>query len=150
MKGYWNKPEATRAAFFEGGWLRTGDAAYADEEGFVYIHDRIKDMIVTGGENVYPAEVENALFDHPAIADCAVIGVPDERWGDAVKVIVVLRSGQTATPADIIAHARRKIAGYKLPKSVDFVDVLPRTPSGKVLKRELSAAYWSGRDRRVN
>jgi acyl-CoA synthetase (AMP-forming)/AMP-acid ligase II len=149
MKGYWNKPDATRTAFFDGGWFRTGDAGYFDADGFLYIHDRIKDMIVTGAENVYPAEVENALFGHPAIADCAVIAVPDERWGEAVKAIVVLRPGAVASAEDIIAHARGRIAGYKLPKSIDFVDALPRNPTGKVLRRELRAPYWRGRERQV-
>ncbi len=150
MKGYWNQPEATRAAFFTGGWFRTGDAGYFDGEGFLYIHDRIKDMIVSGAENVYPAEVENVLMDHPAIADVAVIGVPDERWGEAVKAIVVLRPGQQATSEDIIAFARARIAGYKLPKSIDFVPALPRNPSGKILRRDLRAPYWARRARQVN
>src|SRR3712207_1305278 len=131
MKGYWKKPDATRAAFLSDGWLRTGDAGYLDEEGFVYVYDRVKDMIVSGGENVYPAEVENALFGHPAVADVAVIGVPDPRWGEAVKAIVVLRPGACASADEIVAHARASIAGYKLPKSVDFVEALPRNPSGK-------------------
>jgi len=150
MKGYWNNPEATRAAFFEGGWLRTGDAGYFDADGFLYIHDRIKDMIISGAENVYPAEVENALMGHPAIADVAVIGVPDERWGEAVKAVVVLKPGEQATPDDIIAFARARIAGYKLPKSIDFVPALPRNPSGKILRRELRAPHWAGRARKVN
>src|SRR3979411_2419807 len=126
MVGYWNLPEATAKTLDSDGWLRTGDAGYMDKDGYLYIHDRIKDMIITGGENVYPAEVENALFDHPEIADCAVIGVPDERWGVAVKAIVVLKTNHRATAAEIIAHARARIAGYKLPKSVDFRDSLPR------------------------
>jgi acyl-CoA synthetase (AMP-forming)/AMP-acid ligase II len=150
MKGYWNNPEATRAVFFPGGWLRTGDAAYVDADGFVYVYDRVKDMIVSGGENVYPAEVENALFGHPAIADVAVIGVPDPRWGEAVKAIVVLHPGETATAEQIIGHARPRIAGYKLPKSVDFIAALPRTAAGKVLRRALRAPYWEGRARQVN
>jgi len=150
MRGYWNNPDATRAAFFEGGWLRTGDAAYMDEDGLVYVHDRVKDMIVTGAENVYPAEVENALYGHPAIADVAVIGVPDPRWGEAVKAIVVLQEGQRATAEELIAHARQRIAGYKLPKSVDFVAALPRNPTGKVLRRALRAPYWEGRERQVS
>ncbi len=150
MKGYWNQPEATRAAFFEGGWLRTGDAGYLDAEGYLYLQDRIKDMIVSGAENVYPAEVENALMRHPAIADVAVIGVPDERWGEAVKAIVVLRPGQQATPEEIIAFARARIGSYKLPKSMDFATELPRNPSGKILRRELRAPYWAGRTRQVS
>jgi len=150
MKGYWNNPAATAAAFLPGGWLRTGDAAYLDDEGFVYVHDRVKDMIVSGGENVYPAEVENAIFGHPAIADVAVIGVPDARWGEAVKAIVVLRPGQEAGAEDILAHARSRIAGFKLPKSIDFVEALPRNASGKVLRRTLRAPYWEGHDRQVS
>jgi acyl-CoA synthetase (AMP-forming)/AMP-acid ligase II len=149
MKGYWRNPDATRAAFFAGGWLRTGDAAYMDEDGFVYIYDRVKDMIVTGAENVYPAEVENAIFGHPAVADVTVIGVPDPRWGEAVKAIVVPREGMTPTQDEIIAWARERIAGFKLPKSVDFVQALPRNPTGKVLRRELREPYWRGQTRQV-
>ncbi|MBN9561328.1 MAG: long-chain-fatty-acid--CoA ligase [Alphaproteobacteria bacterium] len=150
MKGYWRNPQATAAAFFPDGWLRTGDAGYFDEAGFLYIYDRVKDMIVTGAENVYPAEVENALFGHPAIADAAVIGVPDARWGEAVKAIVVLRPGVEATAEDIIGYARERIAGFKLPKSVDFVEALPRNPTGKVLRRQLREPYWRGHERRVS
>ena len=150
MKGYWNNPEATRQVFLDGGWLRTGDAGYFDEDDFLYIHDRIKDMIVSGAENVYPAEVENALMYHPAIADVAVIGVPDERWGEAVKAVIVLKPRQEVTQDDIIAFARGRIAGYKLPKSIDFVATLPRNASGKLLRRELRAPYWVGRVRLVN
>jgi acyl-CoA synthetase (AMP-forming)/AMP-acid ligase II len=149
MKGYWNRPEATTEAIDAAGWFRSGDAGYLDADGFLYIHDRVKDMIVTGGENVYPAEVENALFSHPDVADAAVIGVPDERWGEAVKAVVVLRAGAAADPAQLIAHCRSMIAGYKTPKSVDFVGVLPRNPSGKVLRRELRKPYWEGLGRLV-
>ncbi|MGE5502359.1 MAG: long-chain-fatty-acid--CoA ligase [Ignavibacteriales bacterium] len=149
MKGYWNRPEATAEAIDPEGWFRSGDAGYFDEDGFLYIHDRVKDMIVTGGENVYPAEVENALFGAPGVADAAVIGVPDEKWGEAVKAIVVLKPDAEPDPAAIIAHCRGRIAGYKVPKSVDFVDALPRNPSGKVLRRELRAPYWAGRERMV-
>ncbi len=149
MKGYWNKPDATAKAVAEG-WFATGDAGYFDEDGYLYIHDRVKDMIVSGGENVYPAEVENAIASHPAVADVAVIGVPDPRWGEAVKAIVVLKPGLAADSADIVAHARTRIAGYKLPKSVDFIDALPRNPTGKILRRELRDPYWAGRERRVN
>jgi fatty-acyl-CoA synthase len=124
-------------------------SGYFDEEGYLYIYDRVKDMIVSGGENVYPAEVENALFSHPAVADAAVIGVPDEKWGEAVKGIVVLKPGASATPDELIAHARARIAGYKTPKSIDFTDALPRNPSGKVLRRELRKPYWEGRERMV-
>jgi fatty-acyl-CoA synthase len=149
MKGYWNKPDATRKSVVEN-WFATGDAGFFDEDGYLYIHDRVKDMIVSGGENIYPAEVENAVFGHPAVADVAVIGVPDDRWGEAVKAIVVQKPGISATPAEIIAWARERIAGYKLPKSVDFVDALPRNPSGKILRRELRQPYWEGRQRQVN
>lgn len=149
MKGYWNRPDATAQSIDAEGWFKSGDAGYFDAEGFLYIHDRVKDMIVSGGENVYPAEVENALFSHPDVADAAVIGVPDDKWGEAVKAIVVLRPGVDPDPASIIAHCRTLIAGYKTPKSVDFVDALPRNPSGKVLRRELRAPYWEGRARQV-
>jgi acyl-CoA synthetase (AMP-forming)/AMP-acid ligase II len=131
-------------------WFHTGHAGFFDEEGYLYIHDRVKDMIVSGGENIYPAEVENALFGHPGVADAAVIGVPDARWGEAVKAIVVWKEGASPDPAEIIAWARERIAGYKLPKSVDFVETIPRNPSGKVLRRELRKPYWEGRDRQVN
>ncbi len=148
MKGYHNNPEATRKAIRDG-WYFTGDAGWMDEDGYLYIHDRVKDMIVSGAENIYPAEVENALASHPAIKDAAVIGVPDPKWGEAVKAIVVLKEGMEATEADIIAHCRAHIAGYKCPKSVDFVAELPRNPSGKILKKELRKPYWEGRERQV-
>jgi acyl-CoA synthetase (AMP-forming)/AMP-acid ligase II len=149
MKGYWNQPEETARAR-DGEWFRTGDAGYLDEDGYLYIYDRVKDMIVSGGENVYPAEVESALYGHPAIADVAVIGVPDERWGEAVKAVVVLKPGAVAGADEIIAYARERIAGYKLPKSVDFTDAMPRTPSGKILKRQLREPYWQGEARQVH
>jgi len=149
MKGYWHLPEDTAQAI-RGDWFYTGDAGYFDEDGYLYIHDRVKDMIVSGGENVYPAEVESALFGHPAVADVAVIGVPDDRWGEAVKAIVVPRPGTNPTANELISFAREQIAGYKVPKSVDFAEALPRNPSGKILKRELRDPYWEGRERRVN
>lgn len=149
MKGYWNRPEATAEAIDAEGWFRSGDAGFFDADGYLFIHDRVKDMIVSGGENIYPAEVENALMSHPSIADAAVVGVPDDRWGEAVKAIVVLRPGAELDPASIIAHCRTLIAGYKVPKSVDLIEVLPRNPSGKVLRRELRAPYWEGRTRQV-
>jgi acyl-CoA synthetase (AMP-forming)/AMP-acid ligase II len=148
MKGYYNRPDATVEAVRDG-WLYTGDAGFFDDEGFLFIHDRVKDMIVTGGENVYPAEVENAVFGHPAVADVAVVGVPDEKWGEAVKAIVVLKADATADAADIIAWTKARIAGYKVPKSVDFIGELPRNPSGKILRRELREPYWAGHTRRV-
>ena len=149
MAGYWNRPEATAETIRPGGWLRTGDAGYRDADGFFFVHDRVKDMIVTGGENVYPAEVENAILGCPGVADAAVNGVPDDRWGEAVKAIVVARPGEQPDPADVIAWARQRIAAYKAPKTVDFIDALPRNPSGKVLRRELRKPYWEGRDRKV-
>ena len=148
MKGYWAKPDATKDAV-RNDWFYTGDAGFFDDEGYVFIHDRVKDMIVSGGENIYPAEVENALYAHPDIADVAVIGVPDEKWGEAVKACVVLEAGASASPEDIIAFARTRIAGYKLPKSVDYVEALPRNPSGKILRRELRDPYWKDHGRRV-
>ena len=149
MVEYWNKPDATRDAF-AGGWYHSGDAGYVDADGFLYLVDRVKDMIVTGGENVYSAEVENAIAGHPAVLQVAVIGVPSEEWGEAVHAIVVLRDGAEATDAEIIDHAREWIAGYKVPKSVTFrTDPLPLSGAMKVLKRELRAPYWEGRDRNV-
>jgi long-chain acyl-CoA synthetase len=149
MAGYWNNPAATAAVLTPDGWLRTGDAGYRDTEGFLYLHDRVKDMIVTGGENVYPVEVENVLMRHPAVADVAVIGVPDETWGEAVKAIVVPAAGPAPVPAELIAFCREHLAGYKCPKTVDFAVELPRNPSGKLLKRELRAPYWEGVERQV-
>jgi long-chain acyl-CoA synthetase len=146
MLGYWNKPEETATVLDKDGWFRTGDAGWVDQEGFLFLHDRIKDMIVTGGENVYPAEVENALLAHPAVADAAVFGVPDNKWGETVKAVVVRAPGATVDDEDlamdIIAATRSRLAHYKCPTSVDFTDVLPHNPSGKVLKRELRRPYW--------
>ncbi len=150
MLGYWNKPEDTEKTIGSGGWLHTGDAGYLDTEGFLFLTDRVKDMIVSGGENVYPAEVENALASFAAIAEVAVIGVPHERWGESVKAIVVLRPGMSATAPEIISFAKTQLAGYKCPTSVDFADVLPRNPSGKVLKKDLREPFWQGYTRRVN
>ncbi|MFI4999063.1 MAG: fatty acid--CoA ligase [Reyranellales bacterium] len=149
MGGYWKLPEATTRAI-QGDWFLTGDAGYLDDKGYLYIYDRVKDMIVSGGENIYPAEVESALFGHPGVADVAVIGVPDDRWGEAVKAIVVKKPGARVTPGELITWARERIAGYKLPKSVDFIEALPRNPTGKILKRELRKAYWGSKERQVN
>jgi acyl-CoA synthetase (AMP-forming)/AMP-acid ligase II len=149
MAGYWNRPEATAETVTPDGWLKTGDAGYRDAEGYIFVHDRVKDMIVSGGENVYPAEVENAILGCPGVADAAVIGVPDERWGEAVKAIVVPHPDGAPDPEAVIAWARQRIAGYKAPKSVDFIDALPRNASGKVLRRELRKPYWEGRSRNV-
>jgi acyl-CoA synthetase (AMP-forming)/AMP-acid ligase II len=149
MRGYWNLPEATAEAL-RGGWMHTGDAGRLDDEGFLYIQDRVKDMIVSGGENVYPREVEDVLFGHPAVADAAVIGVPSERWGEEVKAVVVLRDGASATGDELVQFCRGRLGGYKCPRSVDFALALPRNPSGKVLKRELREPYWKGQTRRVS
>jgi long-chain acyl-CoA synthetase len=147
--GYWNLPEETAKAFTEDGWFKSGDAGFLDEDGYLYIHDRVKDMIVSGGENVYPAEVENVLMAHPAIADVAVIGVPHEKWGETGKAIVVVAPGSEVTEAEIIAFAKERLATFKCPTSVEWMDVLPRNPSGKVLKKDLREPYWEGHERRV-
>jgi len=143
MAGYANRPEETAKALTPDGWLRTGDGGYLDEDGYLFLTDRIKDMIVSGGENVYPVEVEEALSQHPAVAEVTVIGVPDERWGEAVKALVVTRPSAATSASDLVDFARERLAGYKLPRSIDFVDALPRTPSGKVLKHELRSRYRS-------
>jgi acyl-CoA synthetase (AMP-forming)/AMP-acid ligase II len=140
MVGYWNNSAATIETL-RGGWLHTGDMGHVDEDGFVYLDDRKKDMIVSGGENVYCREVEEALMSHPAVADAAVIGVPDERWGEAVKAVVVLKAGQVLSADALITHARSSIAGYKCPKSVEFISELPRLQSGKVSKLALRDRY---------
>ena len=134
--GYWNKPEATEDSF-DGDWLKTGDAARFDDEGFVYIVDRWKDMYISGGENVYPAEVENVIYQLPQIAEAAVIGVPDERWGETGKVFISLKEGQTIEEKEIIEHCLKTLAKFKVPQSVKFIELLPRNATGKVLKREL-------------
>jgi long-chain acyl-CoA synthetase len=148
MQGYWNREKETRDAF-RGGWLRSGDMGYFDGEGYLFIVDRLKDMIVSGGENVYSAEVENALSRHPAIAGCAVIGIPSERWGEQVHAIVVLRHGMQATAAELRDHCREYIAGYKCPASFEFREALPLSGAGKLLKHELRAPYWESRNRKV-
>ena len=149
MKGYWNLPEASARALHDG-WMHTGDAGVLDDEGYLYIQDRLKDMIVSGGENVYPREVEEVLYRHPAIAESAVIGVPDEKWGEAVKAVVVLKQGESATAEQIVDFCKEKLGGYKRPRSVDFIEALPRNSSGKVLKKDLRAPYWKGQTRRVS
>jgi acyl-CoA synthetase (AMP-forming)/AMP-acid ligase II len=148
MRGYWNLPEATTEAL-KGGWMHTGDAGVLDEEGYIYIQDRVKDMIVSGAENVYPRVVEEVLFQHSAIADAAVIGVPDQTWGETVKAILVLKPGTAASADEIMEFCRDKLGGFERPRSVDFVEALPRNASGKVLKRELREPYWQGQTRRV-
>lgn len=149
MKGYWKMPEAT-AQTIRDGWLHTGDLATVDEAGYVYILDRVKDMIISGGENIYSREVEEVLYQHPAIADAAVIGVPDGQWGETVKAFVVLREGAAAAAEEIIDFTRGRLAGFKRPRSIDFVESLPRNLSGKVLKKVLREPYWKEQDRQVH
>ncbi|MBX3593400.1 long-chain-fatty-acid--CoA ligase [Sphingomonas sp.] len=149
MLGYWNLPQATVETITPEGWVRTGDAGYLDADGYLFLCDRIKDMIISGGENIYPIEVENVLASHPAVAEVAVIGVPDDRWGETVKAVVVPKDGASVTAEALIAYARNAIAGYKVPRSVDFVGQLPRNSAGKILKRELRAPYWVGRERSI-
>ena len=149
MMGYWNRPEETAKAVIDG-WMHTGDGGYMDEDGFVYIVDRIKDMIITGGENVYSTEVENVVAQYPGVLQCALIGIPDPRWGEAVHAVVVVKAGTTVDAADLIAFCKERIAGYKCPHSVDVrTDPLPMSGAGKILKRELRRPFWEGRDRHV-
>ena len=148
MTGYWRNPAATAEAIDADGWFRSGDAGYL-LDGRLYLRDRVKDMIVSGAENIYPAEVENVVMRHPGVAEVAVIGVPHERWGETVKAIVVRARDAAVTEAEIIAHARASLAHYKCPTSVDFVVELPRNATGKILKRSLREPYWQGHDRRI-
>jgi acyl-CoA synthetase (AMP-forming)/AMP-acid ligase II len=141
MSGYFENPAATAETVDAQGWLRTGDAGSVDDEGFLYLHDRVKDMIISGGENIYPAEVENAIFGHPAVSEVAVIGVPDEKWGEVVKAVIVPVAGAPHDAASVIAWAAQRLARYKLPKSIDWVESLPRNHTGKVLRRELRQAH---------
>jgi acyl-CoA synthetase (AMP-forming)/AMP-acid ligase II len=149
LAGYWQNPEATAEAL-DGGWFHTGDGGWIDDEGHVVISDRRKDVIITGGENVSSIEVEDCLFSHPAVAEVAVIGVPDEKWGETIKALVVLADGAAVGEADLIAHCKQRFAGYKAPTSVEFRDSIPRTATGKIQKYKLREPYWSGRDRKVN
>ncbi|WP_283135090.1 long-chain-fatty-acid--CoA ligase [Rhizohabitans arisaemae] len=148
MLGYWNKPAETAEAL-RGGWMHTGDGGYLDEDGYLHIVDRIKDMIISGGENVYSAEVENALAAHPAVALCAVIGIPDAVYGERVHAVIKLKPGATATLAEIRDHCKSLIAGYKAPRSCEFVEDFPLSAAGKILKRELRKPYWEEKDRTV-
>ncbi|MEL7044647.1 MAG: fatty acid--CoA ligase [Pseudomonadota bacterium] len=148
MTGYWQMPEATAEVLING-WYKSGDAGYMDEDGYLYLQARIKDMIVSGGENIYPAEIESVLYAHPGVADVAVIGVPDDRWGEAVKAIVVTEEGQDVEADELISYARGRIAGYKIPRSVDFTSVIPRNASGKILKYVLREPYWKDQRREI-
>jgi len=149
MLGYWANRDASESAFSADGWLKSGDAGYVDEDGFLYIRDRIKDLIISGGENIYPAEVERVLAAHPNVAEVAVIGIPDHKWGESVKAVVVPRWGATVELEDLIGFARQHLAGYKCPKSMDLVAALPRNAMGKLLKRDLREPYWTGLQRRI-
>jgi acyl-CoA synthetase (AMP-forming)/AMP-acid ligase II len=148
MKGYWRNPEVT-ATTLRNGWLHTGDVGRMDENGYVYLMDRSKDMIVSGGENIYPREVEEVLARHPAVREVAVFGVPDPQWGEAIKAVVVLREGVSVEADELIAFCKDHIASYKKPKSIDFVDELPKSNYGKLLKRELREKYWQETDRKI-
>jgi len=148
MKGYWRNPEATEETL-KNGWLHTGDVGFMDENGYLFIMDRSKDMLISGGENIYPREIEEILIQHPAVREVAVIGVPDPKWGEAVKAIVSLVKGKSATEEELITFCKDNIASYKKPKSVDFIDELPKNNYGKILKRELKAKYWESRERQV-
>ena len=153
MLGYWANAQASADAIVDRsaddpGWFRSGDAGFM-RDGYLFLHDRLKDLIVSGGENIYPAEVENVLMQHPAIADGAVIGIPDDQWGEQVKAIVVAKPGQVADADDVIGFMRERIAHFKCPRTVDFVEAIPRNPSGKILKRVLREPYWKGRDRNI-
>ncbi len=149
MKGFLGKPEETAKVLVDDGWFRTGDMGRVDAEGFVYVQDRIKDMIISGGENIYSPEVERVLAEHPALMEVAVIGVPDDTWGETVKAVVACKPGASATEAEIIEFCRERLAHFKCPKSVDVVEALPRNPTGKILKRELRAPFWEGHDRSI-
>jgi acyl-CoA synthetase (AMP-forming)/AMP-acid ligase II len=149
LEGYWQQPDATADAL-DGGWFHTGDGGYLDDEGYLTISDRKKDIIITGGENVSSIEVEDCLYAAPGVAECAVIGVPDEKWGETIKAIVVRAADADCSEADLITHCKSRLAGFKAPTSIDFVDAIPRTATGKVQKFKLREPYWTGRDRQVN
>jgi acyl-CoA synthetase (AMP-forming)/AMP-acid ligase II len=149
MEGYHNKPDATREAITEDGWFRTGDIGRVDDGGFVFVEDRLKDMIISGGENIYSVEVERALTDHPAVADAAVFGIPDPKWGESVKAVVELSAGQEVSPEDLVAWCKGRLAGYKCPRSVEIMAELPRNPTGKLLKKDLRKPYWDKADRAI-
>lgn len=149
MEGYHNKPDATKEAITSDGWFRTGDIGRVDDGGFVFVEDRLKDMIISGGENIYSVEVERALTDHPAVLDAAVFGIPDEKWGESVKAVVELSEGQQATGDELVAWCREKLAHYKCPRTVDIMTELPRNPTGKLLKKDLRKPYWENRDRAI-
>lgn len=150
MMGYWNKPEQTAAALIDG-WVMTGDIGYMDEDGFIFLVDRVKDMIISGGENVFSVEIESAISTHPAVLEAVVIGIPSEEWGEAVHAIVRLREGRDATKDDIVAHCRTLIAGYKMPRSLEFrEEPFPTTGAGKLRKVDLRQPFWEGNQRAIH
>ena len=149
MREYWRNPGAT-AESFAGGWLHTRDMGYMDEDGYVFLVDRKGDMIVSGGFNVYPKEVEDVLYMHPAVLEAAVFGIPDPKWGETVKAAVALKKGMTATEDDMIEFCRQHLAGYKKPTSIDFIDSLPKNANGKIMRKDLKEAYWQGKARKIN
>jgi acyl-CoA synthetase (AMP-forming)/AMP-acid ligase II len=149
MKGYWGRPDATAEAI-RGGWFHSGDLARVDDEGYIFIVDRKKEMLVSGGFNVYPSEVESVLAQHPAVYEVCVVGVPDERWGETVKAVVVLRAGAEVSGGDIMDFCRGRLADFKRPRSVDFVPQLPKNGNGKLSRKDVREHYWRGRERRVN
>ncbi|MFN3214827.1 MAG: AMP-binding enzyme [Henriciella sp.] len=149
MRGY-NKLQQANEETLVDGWVRTGDAGYLDPDGYLFLKDRIKDMVVSGGENIYPVEVENALAKHQAIADIAVIGVPDDKRGEALLAFVVLKKSASLTLDEMIEFSRDKLAGYKIPRQLEIVQELPRNPSGKILKKTLRAPYWKDRERAIS
>jgi fatty-acyl-CoA synthase len=149
MEGYWHQPEATAAALRDG-WFHTGDLATLDEEGYIFIVDRAKDMILSGGENVASAEIEHVLYGHPAVLECAVIAIPDEQWGEVAKAIITLKAGRQPSEAEILDHCRKHLAGFKIPKSIEFADALPKGGTGKILKKILREKFWTGQERRVH
>jgi acyl-CoA synthetase (AMP-forming)/AMP-acid ligase II len=149
MEGYWKQPDATASAIRDG-WFHTGDLGTIDDEGYVLIVDRAKDMILTGGENVASAEIERVIYGHPAVLECAVIAVLDDTWGEVPKALVALKSHQSATEADLVDHCRKHLAGFKVPKSVEFLESLPKGGTGKILKKILREKYWAGSERRVH
>jgi len=148
MKGYWHEPEATTETLRHG-WLHSGDLGYMDRDGYLYLMDRSKDMIISGGENIYPREIEEVLVQHPAVREVAVIGVPDEKWGESVKAVVSLAPHHTVTEDELINYCKARLASYKKPKSVDFIEEIPKNNYGKVMKRELREKYWKGKKRQI-
>jgi acyl-CoA synthetase (AMP-forming)/AMP-acid ligase II len=149
MKGYHNKPEVTASAITEDGWFRSGDIGRVDEDGFIFVEDRLKDMIISGGENIYSVEVERVLTDHPAVLDAAVFGIPDDKWGESVNAVVELSVGGETSGAELVAWCRERLAHYKCPRSVEISEALPRNPTGKLLKRDLRAPYWENHGRAI-